>query len=353
VRVDDGLTYEGWTYQDSRVHMLTVDLTKRELRPVMDKQAFPFNGGHPQTKAVEQGAVVVGPGGFNITLFHGFGIQDQPQHALVVDGEIWTTGLGAGGYGVLIGPDGVSIGRNQVQIHVWRADGTSFEVDHVNRGHEGEVVAFTPRGGTNEYPRFRGKRFYQLRAPISGLAPTTWTVADVQDVPPRVWPRTMVLEATYDLGLSTGDIVRWKQDLGGDGVRHIISGWPQVLRDGENILDEYEMDPVASHGPDAWMIRRNPRTAIGSSDDGKTAYLICVEGRLPNEYRKDAEKSRGLRLKALAETALKHDVANLVNMDGGGSAFQWTREGPVTWGCYNTSGTIEGQRRAHFSASVF
>jgi hypothetical protein len=23
------------------------------------------------------------------------------------------------------------------------------------------------------------------------------------------------------------------------------------------------------------------------------------------------------------------------------------------WGCYNSSGTIEGQRRAHFSAAVF
>jgi hypothetical protein len=71
--------------------MLTVDLTQHELRPVMDKQEFPFTSGHPQTKAIEEGAVAVHPGGFNITLYHGWGIQDQPQHALVVDGEIWTT----------------------------------------------------------------------------------------------------------------------------------------------------------------------------------------------------------------------------------------------------------------------
>lgn len=338
----DGLVQTHWTYQDSRCHLLTIDLTKRELRPVMDDQAFPLNIGHPQTMAIQQGAVAVHPGGFNIVLPHGFGIQDQPQHALVVDGEIWTTGLGAGGYGVLIG-DTVSIQRNRIQVHVWKPDGSSIEVEHVNRGHEGEVVAFTERGGTNEYPRYRGKWFY--------LTDTGTGVTVPSPNPPDVLPGTMVLESTYDLGIAPGERVRWKQNLGGD-ADHIVSGWPQIVRDGENITDEYELDPKASMGPDGWFVRRNPRTAIGASEDGKTAYLMCVEGRLPNQYRSDAKKSRGLRLKALAETAVNHDIWSLVNMDGGGSAFQWTVDGAV-WGCYNTSETIAGQRRAHFSAAVF
>jgi hypothetical protein len=80
--------------------------------------------------------------------------------------------------------------------------------------------------------------------------------------------------------------------------------------------------------------------------------MLCVEGRLPNSYRPEGPKSRGLRLKALAETAVKHGVWSMVNMDGGGSAFQWTPEHQV-WGCYNSAATIEGQRRAHWAASVF
>jgi hypothetical protein len=168
-----------------------------------------------------------------------------------------------------------------------------------------------------------------------------------------MWPGTFaVLESTYDLRIFEGELLKWKQNLGADDVTHIMSGYPQIVRGGENIIEEYEMDPTASHGPDNWFIRRNPRTAIGCSEDGKTAYLICVEGRLPNTYRPDAEKSRGLRLKALAETAVKHGIWSLVNMDGGGSAFQWTVD-HQTWGCYNQSETIAGQRRAHFSASVF
>jgi hypothetical protein len=337
----EGLKYSHWVYQDSRCHLLEIDLNVREFRPTMDKQEFPFNSGHPQTKAIENGAVACGPGGYNITLYHELGIQDQPQHALVVDGEIWTTGLGAGGYGVLIG-DTVTIQRNRVQVHLW-AHGNVVEVEHVNRGHEGEIVMFTPRGGTNEYPKYKGKWFYVIRDEV---------VTKIQNTPPKMWDDTVVIESTYDLGLQVLDAATLKKNLGADNVDHIMSGWPQIVRDGENIVGEYEMDPTESHGPDAWFVQRNPRTAIGCSEDGKTAYMLCVEGRLPNTYLPNAEKSRGLRLKGLAETAVKHGIYDMVNMDGGGSAFQWSTEAEI-FGCYNTSETIQGQRRAHFSASVY
>ena len=337
----EGLKYSHWIYQDSRCHMLEIDLSVRQLRPVMDKQEFPFNSGHPQTVAVETGAVVCGPGGYNITLYHGLGIQDQPQHVLVVDGEIWPTGRGGGGYGVLVG-DTVKVQKNRVQVHLW-AHGNVVEIEHVNRGHEGEVVMFTPRGGTNEFPKYRGKFFYALR---------DGHVHKIAQTPLHMWPDSIVLESTYDLGLKVGDAATLKQNLGAEGVDHIMSGWPQIVRAGANIVDEYELDPTASHGPDAWFIQRNPRTAIGCSEDGKTAFMVCVEGRLPNTYRPTAAKSRGLRLKGFAETLVRHGVYDAVNMDGGGSAFQWSLEAEI-FGCYNTSETIQGQRRAHFSASVY
>ncbi len=343
----DGLRYAHWEYQDSRIHMLTVDLTEREFRPVMDDEAFPLNTGHAQTRAVEEGAAACGPGGFNIVLIHGLGIQDQPQHALVVDGEIWTTGLGGGGYGFAVGDGWAVVKKNRIQVHVWKPDGTSVEVEHVNRGHEGEVVAFTPRGGTNEFPKYRGKWFYSIDRLLDGV------VKRVGNTPPNVWPSTTVLESTYDLGLAEGDLVKWKQNLGTiEPARHIVSGWPQLVRDGQSIVHEYELDPTASSGPDNWFVRRNPRTALGCSADGRTMYMFCVEGRLPNTYRPNAEESRGLRLKALAQTAVKQGVWSLVNMDGGGSAFQWSL-GHAVWGCYNNQGSMQGQRPAHFSAAVF
>jgi hypothetical protein len=326
--------------------MLTVDLTQREFRPIVDKDEFPFNTGHAQSRAIELGAVACHPGGFNIVLYHGLGIQDQPQHALVIDGEIWTTGLPGGGFGVLVHADGtVSIRKNALRLHLWTPDKRVIEVRRVNSGHDDEVVIFTPRGGTNEYPKFRGNWFYSVVP--SG------TVKKVQQTPPKVWPGSIVIESTYDLGLEVGDVLTLKTNLGAPDVVHIMSGSHQILRDGVNIVGSYEMDPEAPHGPDNWFVRRNPRTALGCSADGKTAYMLCVEGRLPNPYRPDAPESAGLRLQGLAETALKHGVWNLVNMDGGGSAFQWMKDHPMVAGCYNREATIEGQRPAHFSASVF
>jgi exopolysaccharide biosynthesis protein len=202
---------------------------------------------------------------------------------------------------------------------------------------------FTPRGGTNEFPKYRGKFFYALR---------DGHVHKIAQTPLHMWPDSIVLESTYDLGLKVGDAATLKQNLGAEGVDHIMSGWPQIVRAGANIVDEYELDPTASHGPDAWFIQRNPRTAIGCSEDGKTAFMVCVEGRLPNTYRPTAAKSRGLRLKGFAETLVRHGVHDAVNMDGGGSAFSWSLDHEV-WGCYNTTETIQGQRRAHFSASVY
>lgn len=346
-----GLSYKAFTVQDSRCHLLQIDLRQRELRPVIDKDSFPFNTGHAQTKAVEEGAVACGPGGYNIVLYHGLGIQDQPQHALVVDEEIWTTGLAGGGFGVLIGDGFVRCQKNRIQVHVWKPDGGSFEVEHVNRGHEGEVVAFTRRGGTNEFPKFKGKHFYSLTAPASGDGPLR--VTKVQDIPPKVWPGQTVLEATYDLGLVIDDDVKWKQNLGAEGVKHVISGIPQVVAEGKNIVGTYDLDPTASNGPDNWWVRRNPRTAIGCSEDGTTAYMLFVEGRLPNPYRPDAEESRGVRLMALGTICERQGMWGAVDMDGGGSAFQWSAPGGMDPGCYNAAGTIAGQRPAQFSAAVF
>jgi hypothetical protein len=344
--VTDGLVYKTFRYQDSQVHILKIDLSLHSMRPVMDKEEFPLNSGHAQTKAVESGALACGPGGFNITLYHGWGIQDQPQHALVIDEEIWTTGIGNGGFGVLCGDGWIKTQRNRIQVHVWKPDGSVIEVEHVNRGHEDEVVAFTPRGGTNEYPRYRGKHFVSFET-------STGLVRQVGETPPLVWPKYTVLESTYDLGLAVGDVIKWKQNLGAEGVRHVMSGYPQVVQDGENIVASYEFDPQGSNGPDNWFIRRNPRTAIGHDETGTTAYMVFVEGRLPNSYRPTATKERGVRLMALGEICENQGIWAATDMDGGGSAFQWTKDEGMNPGCYNASGTIAGQRPAHFSASVF
>ncbi|BCJ86747.1 phosphodiester glycosidase family protein [Effusibacillus dendaii] len=62
----------------------------------------------------------------------------------------------------------------------------------------------------------------------------------------------------------------------------------------------------------------DPRTAIGYSEDGKTMYLVTVDGR-----RAD---SRGLTMKEFADMLQSIGVANSLNLDGGGSATMAVRQ---------------------------
>lgn len=55
----------------------------------------------------------------------------------------------------------------------------------------------------------------------------------------------------------------------------------------------------------------NPRTAVGTNDDGTVVYLITVDGR--------QRVSRGVTLDALADICLELGCVNAMNLDGGGS----------------------------------
>lgn len=368
--MSDGLSYRAFDFGDSRLHVLRINLLRRELRPVVDVEAFPIRSGHAQAKAVAEGALACADGCFNVTLDHHLGISDQPQHALVIDREIWTTGLGAGGYGVLIGDRWVGTQKNAIRVHVWRPDGSAIEVEHVNRGHDGHVVAFTRRGGTNEYP-IPGKNYALLRPTgraieVDGAYRVSMQVAAPVEpfvLPTPVGDDWIVLEGRWPLRMPEGTLCTWVQRLGAPDVRHVISGWPEMVHDGENVVKYLNLDPEAPKGPDNWFVRRNPRSAIGCSEDGHTAYIVVAEGRLPNEYRPKAEPSAGLRLKMFGEFARRRGIPYIVNMDGGGSAFLWTQElGMVAPGCYNQTDPrlsprspewITGQRPALFAAAVF
>lgn len=358
----DGLTYDEREWRGSRVHMLTVDLTKRSMAPVMVGQDFPLTSDYrldnrPAALAKAAGARATVGGGYEMTVYHRTGVTGQPLHALVVDREIWTTGSGAGGHGFLTG-DGFATVRspNRIHVQVWAPapGGTDpILVEHVNRGHDGKVVAFTPRGGTNEWPEV-DKHYAWLGNPGEWIEEgeamhRTMTVIATGDTSPTYslgW--SSVLESRWGLGLHVGDQVTWTQHLGAPGVRHIVSGATGLLISGENIVNPLEMRPEASHGPDAWYVRRNPRTALGASADGKTAYLVAVEGRVPG--------SKGLRLHELATMLKEYGVSEAENMDGGGSTMMWVRglgkNGLVADSCYG-DGTYAGTRPDHFATAVF
>ncbi|MGA7613753.1 MAG: phosphodiester glycosidase family protein [Thermoanaerobaculia bacterium] len=86
-----------------------------------------------------------------------------------------------------------------------------------------------------------------------------------------------------------------------------VAGWPLLVRD---------CRPLSSSelpGSDSFTRSDHPRTAVGLSRDGRTVYLVVVDGR--------SENAGGMTLSRLGEfLADRLHVCTGLNLDGGGSS---------------------------------
>jgi exopolysaccharide biosynthesis protein len=91
-------------------------------------------------------------------------------------------------------------------------------------------------------------------------------------------------------------------------LRTVVGGWPVIVNDGKSVA-EYA-DIVEGTFP-RFSVQRHPRTGVGISKDGKTLYLMTVDGR--------RESEGGMSLVELAQTMLRLGAYEAMNFDGGGS----------------------------------
>lgn len=91
-------------------------------------------------------------------------------------------------------------------------------------------------------------------------------------------------------------------------MKGVVSGGPELLRDG--VVQSNQQHPVKCF----W---RHPRTALGLSPDGKTLFLVVVDGR--------SAKSVGMSCNELSKLLLELGAWNAMNLDGGGSSTMWVR----------------------------
>ncbi len=90
---------------------------------------------------------------------------------------------------------------------------------------------------------------------------------------------------------------------------------------------------------------RHPRTAIGSTEDGKTLFMVTVDGRQSH--------SIGMTMEELAAFMLEIGCYQAINMDGGGSATMAARE-PGTESITVQNSPSDGvQRRIPNAVGVF
>lgn len=94
----------------------------------------------------------------------------------------------------------------------------------------------------------------------------------------------------------------------GTGIRTLVGGRPALVAAGRFLGSTDGSFPHVGH---AFAVDRHPRTAVGIGADGRTVYLVTVDGR--------QEASVGMTLVELAEFMVALGAVDVLNLDGGGS----------------------------------
>ena len=90
--------------------------------------------------------------------------------------------------------------------------------------------------------------------------------------------------------------------------RQLIGGWPRIVANGVNVAHEAaQREGTISRNAEA----RHPRSAVGISRDGRTLWLVVVDGR--------SDRSVGMTLVELGDAMRTLGVWDALNFDGGGS----------------------------------
>ena len=199
--------------------------------------------------------------------------------------------------------DGFDIARVQLNASI-KGSGKTVKVDNINQPRmlSTHVLVYTPQWGK-----------YSPAAPKYGVGlqvidnKITKASANAVEIPPNGYvisgPKSILyaLLDKKDVKLSLNTIPDWQ------GVKHIISGGPYLVKNGEVYVDMTAQKLGAIGG-------RNPRSAIGYTSDNNI-ILVAVDGR--------EGSSIGMTLMELANFMQSIGCVGAINLDGGGSTVMY------------------------------
>lgn len=270
--------------------------------------------------------------------------ETQPQHSVVaaVNGDFWTfTPRPFLPVGMMVGDGTLWTMPTQRSVALFMADGRieltsvtlqlrakagerELHIPRLNDARATRTVALYTHVYNGVYPAGRAK-YYALKLDKPELLPNqpvSAKVARISDKPTGTSAADLVIirvpDAVADESvtlLKKGRTVELNAAMPEvDGVvRECVGGGPRIVRDGR-VSVEYDLE----HNGEKFATDRHPRTAIGVSGDGKTAYLGTVDGRQPM-------LSIGHSLFELGDYMLKLGCADAINLDGGGSTSMVVR----------------------------
>jgi hypothetical protein len=313
-----------------------------------------------------------------------------PVHMLMIDGELWTTGLQKGD-AIAWSADGsiAYLGAPDLHMQAQTKAGRLFRVTTWNAAPDDAAVsAYTARGGSIMTPPgvtspiSSDPHWCEARlAPLSGLAwsgPTKSAISrryEVVEQPDPCQQTPLVVGSTagavvvaqrYVAGtpnkvaaLSVGDRfqIRWK-----------LNGWPgtqDVMGAGDILVDKGINVAPGWHSGAPHIFDENPRTAIGITQGcpDQDPLTLCEMRWMTIDGRQTSTNwSAGVRMPYLASQLIKQGSWDAINLDGGGSTTMWVRDTnvaycqiyPVVPGCLvnRPASSAAGQERPIRQAAV-
>ena len=199
--------------------------------------------------------------------------------------------------------DSFDIARIQLDATV-KGSGKTIKVNNINQPRmlSTHVLVYTPEWGK-----------YSPAAPKYGVGlqvidnKITKASANVIEIPENGYVISGPKSILYNL-LDKKDVdLSIKTNPDWDGVKHIISGGPYLVKNGEVFVDMTAQQLQAIGG-------RNPRSAIGYTKDNNFIF-VAVDGR--------EGSSIGMTLMELANFMQSIGCVGAINLDGGGSTVMY------------------------------
>ena len=313
-----GLTYTRIADPDGPwiVHVLTVDPSASVTLDTATAGGTMGVWAKPSAIGAAHGALAAVNGDFTID-------PGRPLHPFAEDGSLKGLGLQNGASFAISQDEQQSfIDTQEVTVSAKNlSTRRRFPVGGWNTGRPrgGEVVAFTPYGGSSVRPRSGSCSVRLMPAGKRAFGKDgVGLVRDYQVVRSRcgsarmgVPAKAIVLSSrTSGKGANVlhrvekHQTVRLTWSYGWRGVMDSIGGMPQLVRAGRNI----------AHSCASYFCSRNPRTAIGITAD-REILLVTVDGR--------KSASVGMSMIQLGAYMVRLGAVSAVNLDGGGGATMW------------------------------
>ena len=288
--------YAGRPVKINVVEMSPKIATDYEIMPVIASDNSLHNKTTLRTMAGRTNSIVALNGGF-------FKPQSGlPLGTLVIDGKLYT-GPVYNRVALGIFEDGYDVSRVEFDGYI-RSGENDIKIDNINQPRmiSSYVIVYTSEWGS--YAPISPKNGVQLQITGNKIIKASANPLPIPDdgyviVGPK--EKLSALFGAEYVDIEIGLNPKW------ENVKHVISGGPYLVRNGDIYVDVSEEKLLAIGG-------RNPRSAIGYTKENNL-IMVAVDGR--------ENSSIGLTLNELAQLMRVLGCINAINLDGGGSTVMY------------------------------